>query len=568
MNDKKVEIPSTATWLIQTFGLTRGAGWGIFGFSLVSNLLLLVSPIYMLQIYDRVLVSGSEDTLIWLSVIAIFLLTVYAAAEAGRRLLSTLAARRIDDRLSALAFKRLERVDQPEDALAHDLSNIRKVKSPFQHGTVLSFIDMPFVPLFLGVLMLIHPVLGVISLIGVILIFGIATLAEFVSRNGEAASVRAHARAWQLATGLSGQRSALVSMGLVERGYDHWRIVKSQADEHSGIVSRQQSGFAGASRALRQILQVLILGAGAALVLAQELSPGGIVAASIIMSRALAPIDQLSSSWTSIVQSIVAWADVRKRLSGVDLDKSWTPIPTPEALLSIDKLAVAPDQIAQTLIRPFSIELRGGVLVSLSGENGAGKTTVLQTLAGALSPRSGSVRLGGRDIHDWASADRGPHIGYLPQAIELFPGTVSDNISRFGSVAPQEMFSASNRSGAYASVLALPNGYDTLLGPNGCQLSEGQKQLIGLARALSGSPILLLLDEPTANLDSFGAARIIECLLAEARRGVLVIAATHDARLLERSNIILSINQGAMLAKSLENKDRAASVSLIQEFGR
>ena len=563
--------PSTLAWLAQMIRALPGYVGGLFAFSLAVNLLLLVSPIYMLQVYDRVLSSGSRDTLVWMTVIAVFLLAIYAAAEAGRRRLAALAGARLDSDFSARAFRRFRDASDTEGSLARDLTDIAKFQSPFQHGTLLAFLDLPFAPLFIGILFLIHPLLGVLSVVGALIVLAVALAAEAASRNSSEKSGAATLQAGRFADGLSRQRSALIAMGLVDRAYAAWRGIHAQAEADTVRASRRDSVFAATSRAVRQILQVFILGAGAALFLQQQLSPGGIVAASIILSRALAPIDMIVGSWRSVVQAKAAWGRVDARLAQAHTQQahtqnaSTTSLPRPEALLALDRLAAQPPGAEVPLIRPFSTEIAGGQLVVLTGGNGAGKTTLLQTLAGAWSPAAGEVRLGGVRLHSWPSRDRGRHVGYVPQGVELFPGTVADNISRLrsepseaeGAEAIEEtiematpIFAAAQAAGAHGRILALPDAYDTRVGPGGVHLSAGQTQLIGLARALYGRPVLVLLDEPTANLDTIAAQAAANALRAHADRGGIVVAASHDPRLVGQADLVLDIRDGAVSAKA------------------
>ena len=559
--------PSTPKWLWQMASAIPAPMRGLFGFSLAVNLLLLVSPLYMLQIYDRVLSSGSADTLIWMTVIAVFLLTIYAAAEAGRRRLAAMAGNRLEADFSARAFARFERSLDPSASLPRDLGNVSKLQSPFQHGTLLAFLDLPFAPLFIGVLFLIHPMLGMLSVAGALLVTAVAALSEWASRKPASEAAAVNARASQLAEGLARQRSALVAMGLVGRAFDTWKAVKTDGEAQAARASRTDSSFTAISRALRQILQVFILGAGAALALQQQLSPGGIVAASIILSRALAPIDMIVGSWRSIVQAKTAWGEAHARLGHIRVDQAHTKLPAPTPHLSVDRLSVTAPGSDVALIRPFSVEIEGGTLVGIIGANGSGKTTLLQTLAGAWPLNSGVASLGGRSIHDWPSADRGRHVGYVPQDVELFPGSVAENISRFSRETSESLFEAARQAGAHELILGLPAGYDTPVGPGGVHLSAGQRQLIGMARAFYGAPVLLLLDEPTANLDAEAAGHAIRAITSRVGEGAIALVASHDPRLLASCHLVFNVNRGAIVAQPVgERAD--GTIQKIRELKR
>jgi PrtD family type I secretion system ABC transporter len=523
----------------------------LMGFSLIANLLMLVAPLYMLQIYDRVLTSGSADTLIWLTLIAGFLFAIYGAAEAGRRRLAALATERLDQDLSSRIFARFE-AGGADIRLADDLTLLGRIRPLLQNQLVFPFLDLPFVPLFLGLLFIVHPVIGTVGLAGAALVMMIAVAAEIATREPSARAAAVGAEAQDFAAGMTRQRSAMVAMGLVRPAYAKWGVLKDRTALLQLDASRRDAGFASASRAVRQGLQMLILAAGAALAIAQQVSPGAIVAGSIVLARALGPIDQIVGSWRSIVQAATAWGQLRERLGGARPDAAFTPLPRPDARLDLDRLAIAAPGRSAPLIRPFSIEIQGGQPTAIVGANGAGKTTLLQTISGAWAPGSGQVLLGGRSIHTWASADRGRYVGYLPQDVELMPGTISENIARLEDAAPDEVFAAAQEAGAHEAILRLPEGYDTKIGSGGVLLSAGQRQQIGLARALFRNPVLLLLDEPTANLDSVATEAVIAALKSAAARGTVVIAATHDNALIGALERTLIIRGGAVMAARSE----------------
>lgn len=521
----------------------------ILGFTVVANLLLLVSPFYMLQVYDRILTSGSIDTLIWLTVISIFLLGIYAAAEVGRRRLATLAAAQLDEIMSDNMFDRF--IDDPLEAgaIPTRLRHVSRIRGFLSNQAILPFFDLPFSPLFLAILFVIHPVIGVIGLLGAMLMIVIAVSAEGFTRMSHEQASQTDAQALELALGLARNRSAIVSMGLATAALARWRTLKTAAHAISLDGGRREVGFASSAKSVRQMLQILVLGAGGALAVRQQVSPGAIVAGSIILGRALAPIDQIVGSWRNIASIREAWSSLGDIVTAKDLDVDVMPLPRPDAILQLDRLAAAPPGVTTPLIRPFRMELQSGTLISLLGPIGSGKTSLLQTLSGAWKPQSGEVSLGGRNLHAWSSHDRGRHVGYVPQQVELLPGTVAQNIARMGEVDPEAVLKASQLAGAHEMILSLQDGYDTRVGPHAMHLlSAGQTQLIGLARALFGAPVLLVLDEPTANLDATTSRAVIACLTAQAHQGAIIIAATHDRSLIGASSGVLAIREGVMVS--------------------
>lgn len=518
-------------------------------FSVVANVLLLVSPFYMLQVYDRILTSGSIDTLIWLTVISVFLLGIYAAAEVGRRRLSTLAANEIDELLSKNAF--LDFGDNPEagDRLSSSLRYMARIRGYFSNQSVLPFFDLPFAPMFLAVLFLIHPIIGLIGLCGAALMLGMAMSAEMSTRSAHDLASLKDSEAFELALGLSRQRSAIVSMGLTKGALAQWRSIKAEAQQIGLHGSKREIGFASSSKSVRQMLQILVLGAGGALAVRQQVSPGAIVAGSIILGRALAPIDQVVGGWRGIAAIRQAWAGLGEAaFEDADVAPD-LPLPRPKSQLTLERLTIAPPGAEEALVRPFGLTLQGGDVAALIGAIGCGKTSLLQTISGAWRPYAGHVHLGGRDLHEWDSDDRGPYVGYVPQKVELLPGTIAQNIARMGEAEGSDIIAAAEQAGAHEMVLALPKGYDTRIGMNGQEtLSAGQQQLVGLARALFGAPVLLILDEPTANLDEAGRMHAIKAIQAVAARGGIVVIATHDTRLLQTTGLVLAIRNGAVVS--------------------
>ena len=522
------------------------------GFSLASNLLLLVSPLYMLQVYDRVLSSGSTDTLIWLTALAVMLLAVYGASEAARRRICALAGVELENFLVPKIFAKFEAGTGGAPALSRDLALSGRIHGVLQAGSILPFADLPFAPIFLAALFLVHPFLGAVGLIGAAIVFGIAVTAEMTTRDASKYSQSALGGASEMAAGLERQRSAMVAMGLVRAAFAKWRVAKQAGQRFSLQATNADGKFTAISRSTRQVLQIFILGAGAALALTQDISPGSIVASSILLARALGPIDQIVGGWRNNVLAWRAWVQLEQDLDGIDEQAEFTPLPRPGAELTLERLSVVVPGAREPLIHPFSYSVQGGQIVALAGGNGAGKTTLLQTLSGAWLPGSGAARLGGCNLHEWRSADRGRYVGYVPQDVELLPATIAENIGRLGGVASDAVIQAAKTAGAHEMIVALPDGYDTRVGPGGAHLSAGQRQMIGLARALFGDPVLLLLDEPTANLDAAAAPQLIKALVEAAGRGAIVLASSHDRRLIERANTVMLLRNGSILAATAE----------------
>lgn len=535
----------------------------ILAFSVVSNILLLVSPLYMLQVYDRILTSGSQDTLIWMTLIALFLLVIFGAAETGRRRICALAAEELEEKLSERVFVEFDNTHDAGRRLSNDLRVLSRIRGFFQNQAILPFFDLPYVPFFLLVMFMIHPLIGLVGLIGGIVLFIVAVAAELTTRRTNETASAVNSEAFNLASGLSRQRSAIIAMGLTHNALFKWRGTKAQARDLNLKAGAKEASFASITKSGRQMLQILVLGTGGGLAITQQVSPGAIIAGSIIMSRALGPIDQIVGGWRNIAATRLAWNQLSKAIANNEVKEPFTPLPRPAATLKLDRLAVAVPGFREALIRPFGFEAKDGQMIAIMGANGTGKTTLLQTLAGAWPAHSGSVSLGGRDLHAWPSEDRGQYIGYVPQDIELLPGTVGENISRMTQAEPAAIIEAAKKAGAHEMILALPESYETSVGiPGAGSLSAGQRQLIGLARALFGSPVLVLLDEPTANLDPIAVGRTIKNLKVISEAGTIILTSTHDHNLIAATNSILMVREGGVLTA-----DTAQYIQSLQPKG-
>lgn len=522
-------------------------------FTVILNLLMLVSPMYMLQVYDRVLTSSSVETLIVLTAIAVFLLLIYIAAEAGRKRVLSRAGRYIGAALDAATLRAgLDDAKSPPTAIMENIGNLAKVQGFFVNATVAPLLDLPFVPFFLLILFLVHPALGVIGLVGAIILLALAIISNNVSTKTIREAAKRESSAQAILGHTARQRAAIVSMGMGERAIQRWRDKRQDAIDESLRAVNSSNYLSAVSRSFRQILQIAILGGGAFLALRQEVSPGAIVAGSIIMGRGLAPIDQSVAIWRVLIQTREAWSDLKTYLSEseshmeAEVDHKITRMPRPAPALKLEDFSVTPPGSEKPLLPQVSFELPRGSITALLGPSGAGKTSLMQTIAGAWAPLSGTARLGGRDIHTWDADDRGRFVGYLPQHVELLTGTVFENIARFTDADPEAVYEAARRAGCHEMILSFPKGYDTPIGERGSYLSAGQRQAVGIARAFFGHPALLLLDEPTAHLDINMVGVMMQQFANIARtpakdREATYIIATHDLRLINASDQVLVI---------------------------
>lgn len=522
---------------------------GIAALSVVVNLLLLIAPIYMLQVYDRILTSGSIDTLLWISAICVYLLVVYAVSEAARRRLFVLAANKLDEKMSKGLFSAFAKSSTVGTDFSEEVRHLQRVRTALHAGSLSPFFDLPFVPFFLLLLFIVHPVLGIVGLAGAICLLAFAITARVVSSSKSDTAKTSETEMMSFSSGIARQRNVVSAMGMHAPIYKRFLDLRTTHSLDATDIANHDGLTSANSRAMRQGLQILILGLGGLLAVQQQVSAGAIVAGSIIMGRALGPIDQLVHSWRNLMEVRYAWTQLNLQLQNAPADEAFTPLPKPRGHIELKSLSIGVPAAETALVKPFSVTIAPGELIALVGPNGGGKSTLLQTLSGAWRPVSGEVVLDGRDIHAWPAEDRGRHVGYVPQGVELLPGTVKQNISRFAEDASDEsIFAVTRLSGVHQIILSLPDGYDTSIGPGGMHLSAGQAQSIAIARALYGNPSLVLLDEPTANLD-LGAASIFLEAIKKVRHGeACVVVSTHDMRVIRQSTKVIVLSEGkAML---------------------
>ena len=533
-----------------------------FVLSVAANILLLVAPLYMLQVYDRVLTSGSVSTLISLSVIAVFLLAVYAFAEAGRRrALSVYGRYRMDaffERLGQWQLSRKRFFNSDKTIDVPSFQDIARIQGATNAGIILPYFDVPFTPFFLGMLFLLHPIIGAIGLVGAILLVLIAVLSEKATsaRHNQDQKAETTAQAFMSEVGKSS--NAVIAMGMRSRLLQRWMAHKNKAADDVLSTNSVSSFLTGFSKSFRQILQAIVLGAGAYLALQQEMSPGGIVAGSIIMGRGLAPLDQIVGGWKQMALVNKSWSRLKAFLEQTETtnDEEEFQVQSISSGLHCQNIAIAPPGYDRPVLEDMNLSVGFGEVVGIVGASGAGKSTLLQCMAGIWPTQSGEITLGSRSVAKWQDEDRGRFIGYLPQRVELLPGTVADNISRFQPDRYNEIEDIAEMLGFQQLFMSLPEGYSTFLGETGQQVSAGQRQAIGLARACFGDTRLVLLDEPTANLDVTLSRQFVNALMTMKSRNMAVVLTTHDSRILPAIDRLFGIQQGRLGLIEKHNKNQ------------
>jgi ATP-binding cassette subfamily C protein len=515
-------------------------------FSFFINILAFVGPLYMLQIYDRVLSSRNVYTLLFLTLIAAFLLIVYAVLEKIRSAVLVRAGLLFDSLTRSELFESVLYGTLKQPGMAHHtvLRELDIIREFLTGSGLISFCDAPWTPIFIAGCFILHPWFGWIALSGAILIFCFAVANEVLTRDQlKGANISAN-QAGTFAASTFRNAEVLHAMGMWRPLRDRWL----QRHNHTLALQASASDRAGvlltATKFLRAFLQVAILGIGAYLAIIQESTPGAMIAASIIMGRALAPVELIVSQWKTFLAARSAYERISELLSILQAKQPHMKLPDPEGHLSVQQIVVAPPGVQSAVLAGVTFDLQAGSALGIIGPSAAGKSSLARAIVGVWPLHSGEIRIDGAALSHWDNDQLGRHIGYLPQDVELFSGTIAENIARFSTVDESMVVSAAQMAGVHDMVQLMRNGYNTQIGDGGQSLSGGQRQRIALARALYGMPTIIILDEPNASLDSEGEAALMTTLerLKAARRTVILI--THKTNILAMMDKILVLKQG------------------------
>jgi len=521
--------------------------WAIAFFSLFTNLLMLAIPLYMLQIYDRVLPSQSAATLTFLSIIAALALLVLGAMEVVRSILANRTAARLDADLGDTVLQHVIRSGTASGGSSQPMRDLVTIRNIISSRQAFALLDLPFSLVFIAILYLIHPDLFWITVAGALLLALLALLNQYMSAKPAREQIEKAIASSLQTEYLARNADSLVAMGMVRNVVNHWGTGHANEMVQSDKSGQINAFFTGISRFVRLGLQIIILGYGALLVLAGDITPGMIFASSIVSGKALQPIDQVIGSWRQLAAGLEGWRRLKKFFAGKNERADYTPLPAPTGTLTVTDVSQpnAIDPAARPVLSRINFTLEAGQSVAVIGPSGSGKSTLARIIIGAVRPRVGTVRIDGHDIANWDPEELGRHIGYLAQDVDLLPGTIAQNISRFDPVPdPVKFIEAAKLAHAEDLIKAMPRGYDTPIGPGGVQISGGEKQRIGLARAFYGDPRLLVLDEPNSSLDKLGEMALNRALAAANAKGITVFIITQRESALARVHRIMRIQAG------------------------
>lgn len=521
-------------------------------FSAALNLLYLAPSLYMLQVYDRVLTSGGVLTLIYLSLVLFASLAVLAFLDATRVRLLLSMSRRLDRMLAPpVLLAALQREGRSAAGQAHILREFDALRGALTGPPALAAVDAPWAPIYIGVCFLIHPWIGALALLGGLTLVAIAFINQRAMGGPLKASEQASGAMYGLQLADANQGDTARALGMQSALVERQMRARAKLNDALNASGGANAVYSATTKFTRLILQSAALGLGAYLALQQQISPGGIIAASILCSRAFAPLELIVGAWRQFEQGRQAYSIISDVLRTQETARDFTELPAPAGVLSVESVTIRAPSGDRFLIANASFRGEGGDIIGVIGPSGAGKTTLMRAVAGAALPDGGAVRLDGAKLSDWNPDALGRHIGYLPQEVALFGGTVGENISRFEALnggVDADIVAAAKAAGAHEMILSLPRGYDTQIGMNGRGLSAGQAQRVALARALYGDPVLIVLDEPNAHLDQDGENALINSLKAASARGACSVVVAHRTGFMSIVNKLLVVQDGRIEA--------------------
>jgi PrtD family type I secretion system ABC transporter len=512
------------------------------------NILYLTGSFYMLEVYDRVLPSRSIPTLIALSILALTLFAFQGVLDVIRSRIMVRVAATLDERLSARVYDIVVQLPLKTRGQGDGLAPLRdldQIRSFLVSTGPLALFDLPWMPFYLIICFLFHPWIGVVALIGALILTSLTLLSEMMTRNPSRSAGQHVGVRNSLAE--AGRRNAevLQAMGMAKRMGSIWGEANTKYLASQQQTSDVAGGLGAISKVLRFTLQSGVLGLGAYLVIQQQATAGVIIASSIIVARALAPVELAIANWKGFVAARMSWRRLSDVLRAMDTTTEPTVLPAPKNTLVVENVSAGPPGVQKVIIQDVNFTLKGGQGLGVIGPSASGKSSLARLIVGVWNPLRGKVRLDGAALDQWMPTELGAHIGYLPQDVELFAGTVAQNIARFEADAPSDVvIAAAQAAGVHDMIVRLPEGYDTQIGESGAVLSSGQRQRVALARALYRDPFLVVLDEPNSNLDADGDKALAQAILRVRARGGIVVVVAHRPSALAGVDLVLAMVNG------------------------
>ncbi|MEM6660121.1 MAG: type I secretion system permease/ATPase [Pseudomonadota bacterium] len=540
--------------------------WVVGLFSMFANLLMLTGPMYMLQVYDRVLGSRSEETLIALSLLVVFLYAVMGLLDFARGRIMARVGARFQADLDRRVFDAVLRkaAVAPDQQTHSGLADLEAVQRLLTSPVLMAFFDLPWTPIFVAAIFVFHPWLGWLAVAGGAVLILITLANQLLSRQPQMRATQAGQTAGAMSDQLRLEAETVQAMGMRDAAFDRWQQARGAALNEHIQATDVGGGFTSLTKTLRLFLQSAMLGLGAYLVLRNEMTPGAMIAGTILLGRALAPIELMLTQWPVVQRGTKGWHALAKLLGAVNVEPPVTDLPVPSAHLVAKGLTVAPPGERIAALRGLSFDLPPGKAMGVIGPSGAGKSTLARCLTGVWRPMAGSLRLDGAALDQFAPAVRGRHIGYLPQRVTLFDGTIAQNIARLSNNPNAEkVVAAAQKANAHQMILELPDGYDTRISAAQHRLSGGQMQRVGLARALYDDPVLLVLDEPNSNLDNEGTIALNNAIRAAKAEARSVIIMAHRPAAIQECDLLLVMDGGA--SKAFGPKDEILK-SMIKNY--
>ena len=518
----------------------------IAAFSFVINLLFLAPAFFTLQVFDRVISSNSLETLVVLLIGTGVALLILLLLDYVRTRLQNVLGNVVDERLSPPVVNAIVQraARAPGSTRTEGIRDVAALRNVFSANGLIAVFDAPWVVVYVGVIWMFHPALGVGAAFSALLMLALAWLNDRISRRALEDLQHEGRRASQYVESSLRNAEVLQALGMTQRLLKRWRTLQDQIAATQTSASRSTVAFTAATKAVRQAIQILMLALGAWLVLSQQASAGVMIATSILLGRAVQPVEQLVGSWRLLIEGRAAYQRLLELSRDFERDEPGVVMPRPEGRLTVENMAFLPPGADTQVLTNIGFSLAAGEALAIIGPSAAGKSTLARLLTGVWKPSAGRVRLDGVDVATWPREQIGPYIGYVPQDVELFDGTVADNIARLDKIDSEAVVAAAMRANAHEMILTLPKGYDTPVGELGSRLSPGQRQRVALARALYGNPQLVVLDEPNSNLDGDGEIALAQAMGALHSAGVTSIVVTHRPSLIAHVDKILVLAAG------------------------